>query len=63
MGRTAEKIQLFKQPGASGVPVAQIGAGEAVMVMKEKDGWVLLFHSGSNQMNMGWAEKKRVVIP
>jgi hypothetical protein len=61
VGLVRHPITLRSDPGARGVVLGQVQAGEQVMIVKEVGEWVLVVHTGKT-VEMGWAKKSEIAV-
>jgi hypothetical protein len=63
VGLVRRHIKLFEHPGAeSGDVIGEVGSGETVMLVTEVGDWVLVVHSGSRDVSMGWTRKSDIAV-
>jgi uncharacterized protein YgiM (DUF1202 family) len=62
VGLTRHGLTLRERPGEGTEITGAVKAGEVVMIMKDAGEWVLIMHSGDDDVSMGWAKRSDVAI-
>jgi hypothetical protein len=62
LGATRHGLKLRQSPGESAEITGSVRAGELVMIMKDLGEWVLIMHSGEDDVSMGWTKRSEIAV-
>ncbi|MCC6525688.1 MAG: SH3 domain-containing protein [Polyangiaceae bacterium] len=63
IGVARQAAPLLAQPRAGAPQLGEVRAGDAVVVVQEATGWLLVIRSTSEGEAMGWVERSKVKLP
>jgi len=62
VGLARHGLKLRERPGEGTEITGAVRAGEVVMIMKDLGEWVLIMHSGDDDVSMGWTKRSEIAI-